>query len=233
MVVPEHPDVPLWPFLSAASGSAGDVTASRNAHGQYFRTRVTPTNPNTARQAAVRIQFHNMHSTYEGRTTAAQKDAWNTYARSVSVRGRLGDRIYITGWNWFVRINQPRLTAALPFKLSPPTDLTAAWTSLCQFKYVASPPTLSISRDPNQDWWPEPGAVYYHYVTADYSTTITSFKPPWKFLGIRAAVGPPVVSFTLPYTPTTGNRIFTRYRLQRADGRLSPWYRASGIVTAT
>jgi len=233
MTVLQDLESTIRPLAAILSGSCGDVTASRNAHGSFLRSRTTPTNPATARQNTVRTQFRNMRGTYAGRTTAAQKDAWETYARSVPVRGRLGDRIYITGWNWFIRINQPRLTSGLPFILSPPTDLSAAWTSPCQFKFTRSPALVSISRPVNDDWWPEAGAIYYHAVTTDYPPSVRRFQPPWLFLGIKTATGPAVVTFALPTTPTTGNRIFTRYRLQRLDGRITPWYRADGIVTAT
>lgn len=233
MVIPNHPDVTLWPWLASASGSAGTVTASRNEHGPFFRERVTPANPDTRRQRTVRLRFAAIHDWWVRNTSDAQKEAWCVYARSVPVRGRLGDKVYITGRNWFSRINLVRGNSHQSILLNPPTDLTAAGSALCLFKYTRTPQLLSVSRDTLQDFWPEPGAVYSHYVTADYPTSIQSFKPPWLFLGTRPCVGPAVVFLSLPFTPATGNRIFTRYRLQRADGRLSPWMFDSGIVTAT
>jgi hypothetical protein len=91
------------------SGSIGAKTASHNKSGAYFRTRSIPTNPNSIRQQDVRGYFGSLVQAWLNTLSAAQRTGWNTYAENVPMLDKLGQTIYLTGQNHFVRSNVPRL----------------------------------------------------------------------------------------------------------------------------
>lgn len=87
----------------AASGAVGSVVASHNRGGQYLRARVTPTNPNTPRQAAIRAALGGAIQQWTQGLTGAQRDGWRLYAQNTPTTNRLGDTIHLTGQNMWVR----------------------------------------------------------------------------------------------------------------------------------
>lgn len=91
------------------SGSIGSTTASHNKFGPYFRSKVIPVNPNTARQQAVRVVFATLVSAWNDSLTAEQRVAWNVWADNTPVQGKDGNPINITGQNAYIRFNVIRL----------------------------------------------------------------------------------------------------------------------------
>ncbi len=97
----------------AASGRVGAFVASRAKTTQYLRARVTPVNPRSVFQAAVRDSVKTLVGRWATVLTDEQREAWNTYASNVTRKNRLGDTINITGIAWYVGNNTPRLQAGL------------------------------------------------------------------------------------------------------------------------
>jgi len=86
------------------SGSVGGVVASRNKGGAYLRARSVPTNPSSNRQQFVRSVFGSNAQAWQA-LTAAQRTGWNDYAAATPVVNALGESIYLSGFNQFVRTN--------------------------------------------------------------------------------------------------------------------------------
>jgi hypothetical protein len=63
-------------FVVAGSGKIGGHVASRNRSGAFLRTKVTPTNPQTGAQNAVRSLLASLSSAWRS-LTGAQRAAWN------------------------------------------------------------------------------------------------------------------------------------------------------------
>ncbi len=97
----------------AASGAAGAMVASRAKTTQYLRARVTPVNPRSIFQSAVRDSVKTLVGRWASVLTDEQRAAWNVYAANVSRTNRIGDSINITGIAWYVGNNTPRLQAGL------------------------------------------------------------------------------------------------------------------------
>jgi len=93
------------------SGSLGGSVASHNKGGPYFRRRAIPTNPNSARQQAVRSALSNFVTNWTNALSDAQRTAWNTYASNVPRTDRIGQTIQLTGQQWYVACNTPRRQA--------------------------------------------------------------------------------------------------------------------------
>ena len=66
---------------------------------------VKPRNPRSAAQLSVRDDTSNLSKTWQTLTPTAIV-AFNSYASSTPVKNRLGLSIYLTGINWFVKLNR-------------------------------------------------------------------------------------------------------------------------------
>lgn len=99
-------------ILSAASGSMGGLVFSHNKGGMYTRKRVTPTNPRTTLQTAIRSGFKTTSSLWANALTSAQRAGWIAFALANPVPNRLGAPCIITGLQMFMRFNVPIVTYA-------------------------------------------------------------------------------------------------------------------------
>lgn len=96
---------------SMYSGSLRGITASHNKGGLYFRGRTVPTNPNTGRQQLVRSIMNGLMQAWSEELSESQRQAWRDYAANVPVTDSLGQTMQLSGINWFVRANVPRIQA--------------------------------------------------------------------------------------------------------------------------
>ena len=85
-------------------GKIGGHVASKNRGGAYLRTKVTPTNPQTTFQSAVRNRLTAFSQGWRG-LTQAQRDAWNAAVSNFSKTDVFGDIKQPTGLNLYVKLN--------------------------------------------------------------------------------------------------------------------------------
>ena len=85
-------------------GKIGGHVASKNAAGNYFRTKVTPTNPKTEAQLRVRANMAANAKDYPT-LTEAQRDSWIEAAKEATSKNIFGDNIKLSGINLFSRLN--------------------------------------------------------------------------------------------------------------------------------
>lgn len=104
------------------SGSAANITASKNRGGQYFRQRTTPANPQTADQTTVRAVLASVSAAWRV-LTEAQRTAWNAAAANFPSTNSLGQPIAKTGHQVFVQLNASlrSVTPAASIIADPPT----------------------------------------------------------------------------------------------------------------
>jgi len=75
---------------SSIRGSVGGLTYSANQYSPIvLRARVSPVNPNTTKQTAIRSAFANASTLWVG-LTQAQRDAWDDYASTLVFSGPQG-----------------------------------------------------------------------------------------------------------------------------------------------
>jgi len=106
----------------AASGKMGAMVASHNKGGQYLRARVKPSGAvASAQQQAVRNALATLATCWSSVLNDDQRSAWEVYASNVKIVNRIGDTIQISGENWYIACNTPRLQAQLPRVDDAPT----------------------------------------------------------------------------------------------------------------
>ncbi len=107
-------------IITAGSGSIGGTTYGHNKGGMYMRGRGIPYNPNSARQQATRGHFAFYANNWSTSLTQAQRDLWNAYAQTHTVKGPFGEDVYINGISWFIMFNSRLADAGFAAKYVPP-----------------------------------------------------------------------------------------------------------------
>lgn len=228
----------LGPAVSGISGSIGGTTFSRNRYGNYARARTKPVNPNSVRQVAVRAAMSLCRVIWFGTLTAAQRAAWALYATNVPMINRLGETINLSGYNQFCRSAAALLNAGLDVVAAGPTEFALPeQDNTLAAASTADDQKLGITFDNTLPWAHETGANLLIYMGAPQDTTRNFFNGPWRYAGkvagssTTAPTSP--ASLDVPYPVAADNKVFVKARIQRADGRLSGFFRCEGVVSAT
>lgn len=103
-------------------GKIGGQVASKNRAGAYMRTKVTPVNPQTSAQTAVRVLFATISQQWSG-LSAAARAAWNEAVAEWSKTDIFGDLKTLSGKALFQRLNNQAQSAGYAAVTSAPTKL--------------------------------------------------------------------------------------------------------------
>jgi hypothetical protein len=212
------------PIFAQASGSIAGLTFSHNRGGMYVRSRVTPTDPATDLQVAVRTAMTALSVRWIETLTSGQRSAWTTYAANVEMTNRLGEAVFLTGQQHYVRANIPRLQdAQTPVDTGPTIFDLGAFTTPTII--ATNAPNIEVNFEVTDPWVDETDSFMFVYASIEKSPTINYHKGPYRLLGgIDGDDSIPPIS-PQDFTPTTaqtqGNIVFVRARVSRVDGRLS------------
>jgi len=91
-------------IIVAGSGKIGGHVASRNRAGAYIRTKVSPVNPSTTSQSAVRNRLTGLSQVWRS-LTAAQSAAWYSAVGDYAKTDVFGDLRNPSGFNLYQRLN--------------------------------------------------------------------------------------------------------------------------------
>lgn len=231
--------IKLGDVVGQASGSLRSSTYSHNRFGAYIRNRAIPTNPQSSRQSTVRTLLQVLTNRWGSTLTTGERAQWTTYGSNVGVVNRLGETIYLTGLNHYVRSNLPRVVAGLDivdagpvvFAL-PETDETVAYS------FTADDQKISVAFDDTMDWADLDGAALLIYCGIPVNPTINFFNGPFRFADSidGDGVSPPSspTEIDSPFTFQTAQLVYCRARISLDDGRLSSFFRlGSGVVAAS
>lgn len=220
-----------------ASGSLRSDTFSRNRFGQYIRNKSIPVNPNTDRQGLVRSSFAFLTNRWSQDLTQVARDAWDLYGSSVVMKNRLGQDVFLTGFNHFLRSNTIRKMRAGALKDNGPTvfelpDQDPLFAITCS----EAAQTFSIVYDDTLDWDNETDGYLWVFQGSPQNPQRNFFGGPWRFLGqVDGVTGAPVASplaADAVFAIAEGQRQWCYARIGRADGRLSEPFRADILVGA-
>lgn len=120
-------------IVVAGSGKLGGHVASRNRGGAYFRTKVTPVNPNTSAQAEVRSRLTSFSQAWRD-LTDNQRASWNAAVANFAKTDIFGDLKNPSGFNLYQRLNNnldqigvaPLTSAPVPSEVVAVTELSVA-----------------------------------------------------------------------------------------------------------
>ena len=216
------------PLLSGASGSMGGSTYSHNRYGSYLRNRTVRNDCNV---------FASLTEYWSQILTANQRASWNTYASNVAVKDALGQDIYLSGFNHYIRSNSAILQAGLTRVDDAPVIMTLAEQD-SGFACSASEATqlISVSFTDTLDLYDEDGAALLVSAGKGVNPTINFYNSPFRFAdSIDGDSGTPPSSpqtVTAPFFIQETEKVFCQARIVRADGRLSNTFGANFLCAA-
>lgn len=103
-------------------GKLGGHVLSKNRSGSYARTKVTPVNPQTSFQLAVRNRLTTFSQGWKA-LTQVQIAAWNNAVSNFASSNIFGDTVSKTGKNLYTGLNQNLASIAAAAITSPPVPV--------------------------------------------------------------------------------------------------------------
>lgn len=224
-------------MMTDGRGKLGGQVASKNRSGAYVRTKVTPVNPNTSFQSAVRQRLSSLSKEW-GALTEKQRLAWNEAANSGQWNKNdiFGDARRPTGKNLFTGINLVSLETTNTLLLNVPRKANFAQFSVDGVT-IASGGAVTITVDVAEA--PTLGTRWQVEGTVAVSAGRYYLKNLFRFLSATNVVAEGSASlavapeyenrFGVLQSEDEGKRVGLRVR-QVLDGQTTPWVEVSGIV---
>ena len=212
--------------VTEMTGALGGNVFARNRSGHYVRAKTVPVNPNSSLQQNWRAAVAFLVNRWNQTLTAAQRTAWNLYGSSVPMKNRLGETIYLTGFNHYIRSNAILKAQALTLVDDGPTTFTLPEQDP-SLSFSASEATgnLTVTYDDTLPLFDEDDAFMFVFAGSPQVGSKQFFRGPWKYADKVAgdSTTPPSSPATIshPCVITEGQALWIYARLQRADGRIS------------
>ena len=192
----------LGPLISEIRGKTGSIVFSKNRSGNYIRRKTSPVQPNSTRQNDIRQRFSSYASYFKTALLPARRSAWSEWASNSPFSNTLGQKIYLSGINAFIRVNSLASLIGSPRFDDPPTEFGNASS------FILDPTGFSISESTQKltitDYSDITGADFSK--PDDYAVInigipqnpgIKFFKGPYRF---AAAIEGALIVPTFPYT---------------------------------
>ncbi len=128
-------------------GKIGGHVASKNRGGAYLRTKVTPTNPQTSFQNAVRNRLTSFSQGWKS-LTQAQRDSWNEAVSNFAKTDIFGDIKQPTGLNLYVKLNSNLASVSVAAISLPPLPGSVEAALTLAPECAAGTPVVSIVYTP-------------------------------------------------------------------------------------
>lgn len=226
-------------MMTDGRGKLGGQVASKNRSGAYVRTKVTPVNPNTSFQSAVRQRLASLSKEW-GNLTEKERLAWNESANSGQWNKTdiFGDARRPTGKNLFTGINLVSLETTNTLLTQVPRKANFAQFELTGVNAVVGggvafvadvlePPTLGTRWQVQATIAVSPGRYYVKnlYRTVSSLAQVTEGDN-------SHAIDQYDTRFGELQPEDAGKRVGVRIR-QVLDGQVTPWVESSALVVDT
>lgn len=221
-------------FIIDGRGKIGGHVASRNRAGAYLRTKVTPVNPQTAAQLAVRNRFTGLSQAWRG-LTQAQRDAWNTAVSDYKSTDIFGDLNSPTGFNLYQRLNNNLLNIGETALTTPPLPQAVQAVVLSSIAAASGAGTLAATYIPAID----ADTKVKVFATAPQSAGKSFVKSEYRQIDVIATADASPFSIETEYEAvfgsvgTAGQKIFMKFvPVNLNTGQTGTASQASAVVAA-
>jgi hypothetical protein len=110
-------------IVTDGSGKLGGQVITKNHYGRFQKTKVTPANPKTSRQLAVRANFKAVQTAWET-LSETNRLLWNNCVSDYPQKDRFGDTHILSGYGLFMKCNVSRLNIGQLVLESPPVKFS-------------------------------------------------------------------------------------------------------------
>lgn len=213
------------PVYSQASGSIAGITYGHGRSGMFTRARSKPTDPNSFRQAQVRQIMASLMPKWGKTLQASERAAWDLYGANVPWSNALGQTIFLTGHQHFLRCNAPRLQSGIAIVLDAPTVYDLGTYTQPTVQLINTDRQLALVFTNTDDWATAVGGYLLCWPGRPCNASRNYYRSPWRYGGkVAGAVIPPgspgLINVRWPCA--LGNKIWAYCRIIQVDGRLSP-----------
>lgn len=218
-------------IIVAGSGKIGGHVASRNRGGAYLRTKVTPLNPKTPAQNAVRGNFSALSKQWSGLATGLRL-GWNNAVSDFAKTDIFGDLRNPSGFNLFVKLNTNLTNSAQANITAVPAKLPIIFSAInsVNFAIVAATGTITLGNVLNN------GAKVIVFATPMLSQGTTYAKNQMRIIGTMT-VTMATINIHSAYIAkfgalTAGANVQVGYQIVLANGQVSVLQTAKATVIA-
>lgn len=198
----------------------GGHVLSKNRAGAYMRTKVTPVNPQTTFQSAVRALFTSLSQGWRS-LTQAQRDAWNAAVSNFTSTDIFGDLKTPTGKNLYQRLNTNLSTVSVAAITVPPLPVGVPAVDTLSAVADESASTLAVTFTPT----PVPAdTAFVLECTPQVSPGREFLKNQYRILAVIDAAAASPYAAGAAYEARFGELV----EGQRIGVRLTPFNKVTG-----
>lgn len=224
-------------IVSEVRNKIAATVFTKNAAGAAIRNRVTPINRRSTTQTNRRQRLASLASAWRG-LTEAQRAGWNAASASFPVQDNLGQTIFLTGEQLYIRSNANLLLIGEAQITTAPSPVSFDVLALGAISAAAGAGTFTVAFTPTP-------------VGADFSLVIRATSPKsagksfvsqsdFKFVQEVAAAGASPANIAAAYvalfgslTGTAGQKVFVEiFLIDTASGLAGQIVRGSAIIAA-
>jgi hypothetical protein len=196
-----------------------------------------PVNPDTARQQEIRTHFSSVAARWSQTLTQAQRNGWNLYGDNVVMKNKLGQDVYLTGFNHYIRSNVARLQAGLDEVDVPPVTFSLpSADSTFDVSISESTQLATITFDDGAAWCDADGAGLITLCQMPKDVGRDYLVGPTRYMDVIEgdSVTPPTstVTQTVPFVCSETQKVIVQGRIATADGRLSEPFQVTVSVAS-
>jgi len=158
-------------------GKIGGHVASKNKSGSYFRTKVSPVNPQSASQTTVRNRMSTRAQAWRG-LTEAQRLAWNAAVSAFSRTNVFGDTVEPSGFNLYCELNNNLILAGEAAITSPPMPESVDDIIIGALSPAAGAGTITLAYTAGAG-----GSSVLLFATAPQSAGRSFVKSQYRYIG--------------------------------------------------
>jgi len=221
-------------FVVDGRGKVGGHVASKNKAGAYFRTKVSPVNPQSTSQITVRNRMATRSQAWRG-LDAADRDAWNAAVASFPRTNVFGDSVEPSGFNLYCELNNNLLLAGESAIDTPPTPDSVDDIVIGALSAGAAGGTVSLAYTAGAG-----GSQILVFATAPQSPGRSFVKSQYRYIGQFASDAASPFNAATAYitkfgaiTTAAGQKIFFKTKaVNTTTGQSGVPQSASAIIAA-
>ena len=220
-------------MMSDARGKLGGHVFTKARSGATVRTKVTPVNPRSFAQGAVRSRFGTLSQSWRD-LSEEQRIAWNNKATTVGKTNIFGDAYYPSGKNLYVAINTNILTAGGSPVNIPPVDVALPDVLLSGIAFDSLANSLEVSLESLVN---PTGNTAIIFCSPCLSRGVFNASGKERFVSAVNLTGTSTVAniyddYVAKYGDLrSGSKIFVKVKIVNASsGQSSPWFSESAII---
>ncbi len=162
---------------------------SRNKGGAYFRTKVTPINPNTTFQSTQRAYQSDIAKAWAGTLNDSQRQGWKTFGQILGTNSVFGNKLILSGIAVYQKVNRIILAAGGTRIDDAPTSNDIASITSGSLAVSSGGGTVILTFAPSPY---NAGQGLYIFATPPHSSGILNFTSQLRLIGYFDAATSPI-----------------------------------------